>query len=267
MPTTHPEAQSDLPVDDTNEIEQEKTEPNVGVMISILEKQLSDTRKQIAEIIGGLKIVKKQAGILTKTVEKRRGKKHKKDTQVEGQGVQKASGFAAPSVLSAELKKFMGIGPLEHRSRTEVTKWLCHYVSENQLQGEGDKRYIAFERNDAGKSLKKLLQVEDRESITYFDLQHYLKYHISSKANPISFEDSVFDDGTISADEMNQLIAEHGSSTKTDVKTEDDKKKKKKRVVDDNVSLDTTSDIQIEDTKRKSATRPSGSAPRPTVAT
>lgn len=190
-------------MDDNEQPDQEKTEPNLSAMIVILEKQMAEVRRAVTDILSGMKVVKKQAAIISKQAER---KKSKKNRSVQESDSTKASGFAAPSVLSADLKKFMGIGPLDKRSRTEVTKWLCQFVEENNLQGEGDKRYISFDRNEAGKRLKDLLRVSSKESITYFDLQHYLKFHISSKANPITFEDSVFDDGSFAPNELSEMI-------------------------------------------------------------
>ena len=190
-------------LDDNEHLDQEKTEPNLSAMIVILERQMAEVRRSVTDILTGMKVVKKQAAIISKQAER---KKSKKNRTVQETDSSKASGFAAPSVLSADLKKFMGIGPLDKRSRTEVTKWLCQFVEENNLQGEGDKRYISFDRNEAGQRLKELLKVNSKQSITYFDLQHYLKFHISSKANPIKFEDSVFDDGSFAPNELSELI-------------------------------------------------------------
>ena len=81
----------------------------------------------------------------------------------------------------------MGLQAGDMRSRTEVTKWLCNFIQEHKLQGTEDRRFILFETEE-GRRLQKLLNC-DKDRITYFDLQHYLKFHISSRNNPMSTTD------------------------------------------------------------------------------
>lgn len=174
-------AKVDAPADDVQETEDKD---NIDSIIKSLEAQVIDVKKTATNLLIGLKLVKKQSAALSKQAQ-RANRPRKKRTEVSEN--RKASGFAAASILSSTLKNFMGIGQDELRSRTEVTKFLCKYISDNGLQGKEDKRYILFD-GEAGRKLKEVLNCEN-SSITYFDLQHYLKFHMKSKNNTI--DDSV----------------------------------------------------------------------------
>jgi chromatin remodeling complex protein RSC6 len=167
---------------DVNEIasienDSESTEviqPTLDVTIKLIETQTIELKKLIVTMQNHLRLAKKQAFVATKMAAKMQNKaKRRKNTD----GPPKISG-------SPELKEFMQLSCDAMKSRTEVTKWLCMYIQEHQLQGEKDRRFICFNNSDAGAKLKSLLKC-DKEFITYFDLQHYLKSHISSKANPL----------------------------------------------------------------------------------
>jgi chromatin remodeling complex protein RSC6 len=168
------------------------TEVNIECMLKNLDAQVVECKKTLNGLQNGLRVVRKQAFVLQKLASKGQKTKRKKPAD----GTVRASGFAAASLLSPELKVFMGLTEDTMKSRTEVTKWLCLYIQQNELQGKQDKRYITFE-SEAGKKLKELLKC-DKEHITYFDLQHYLKYHISSKSNPMT--------GTITVTETSATI-------------------------------------------------------------
>lgn len=154
---------------------------NLESMIKVLDGQLTDAKKLLTAIQGGMRVVRKQSYVLQKLAAK--GSKTRRK-RASSDANTKSSGFAAASVLSRELKQFMKLPMDEMRSRTEVTKWLCQYVTEHKLQGSEDKRYICFD-GEAGQALKKLLR-SDKDTITYFELQAHLKLHISSKNNPIN---------------------------------------------------------------------------------
>jgi chromatin remodeling complex protein RSC6 len=72
------------------------------------------------------------------------------------------------------MAKFTGWDQSELRSRVEVTKFICNYVKENNLQNPTDKRQIVSD-----KKLSKLLDYNSKEEkpLTYFYLQTKLKSH------------------------------------------------------------------------------------------
>jgi chromatin remodeling complex protein RSC6 len=85
------------------------------------------------------------------------------------------SGFLKPVKISTEMAKFTGWDKDELRSRVQVTKFLCDYIRNNNLQNPKDKRQIL-----ADGKLQKLLKYDPKketEPLTYFKLQSSLKGH------------------------------------------------------------------------------------------
>lgn len=82
------------------------------------------------------------------------------------------SGFAKPALISPELCSFLGQPAGTEMARTEVTKHLTSYIKEHNLQDQANKRKII---PDA--ALKKLLNVNASDELTYFNLQKYMKVH------------------------------------------------------------------------------------------
>lgn len=99
--------------------------------------------------------------------------KQKKTTSKKGNN--NNSGFLKPVKISAEMAKFTGWNKDELKSRVAVTKYLCDYIKEHNLQNPSDKRQII-----ADAKLAKLLKYDSKketEPLTYFRLQSQLKPH------------------------------------------------------------------------------------------
>jgi upstream activation factor subunit UAF30 len=85
------------------------------------------------------------------------------------------SGFLKPVKISTEMAKFTGWDVNELKSRVDVTKYLCNYIKENELQNPKDRRQII-----ADAKLAKLIKFDPKkesEPLTYYRLQTYLKNH------------------------------------------------------------------------------------------
>ena len=85
------------------------------------------------------------------------------------------SGFLKPVKISNDMAKFTGWDPLELKSRVDVTKFICAYVKEHNLQNPEDRRQIL-----ADAKLTKLLKYDlkkENEPLTYFRVQSCLKNH------------------------------------------------------------------------------------------
>lgn len=85
------------------------------------------------------------------------------------------SGFLKPVKISNEMAKFTGWNVNELRSRVDVTKFLCNYIKENNLQNPSDKRQII-----ADSKLCKLLDYDPKkikDPLTYYRIQSYIKPH------------------------------------------------------------------------------------------
>lgn len=90
------------------------------------------------------------------------------------------SGFLKPVQISKDLAKFTGWDHSQLRSRVDVTKFICEYIKNRDLQDPADKRRIRVETDP---SLKKLLKYEagkDTKPLTYYSLQSYLKSHFTT---------------------------------------------------------------------------------------
>ena len=90
-----------------------------------------------------------------------------------------SSGFMKPVQISAEMAKFTGWEPDVPRSRVDVTKYLCQYVRDNDLQNPSDRRII---RPDT--QLKDLLKLKEnyneKNPLTYYSLQKSIQHHFQN---------------------------------------------------------------------------------------
>ena len=90
------------------------------------------------------------------------------------------SGFLKPVQISSEMAKFTGLPADQLHSRVEVTKYLCQYIKEHNLQNPSDKRQIV-----ADPALSKILNYNsktDDKPLTYYRLQSLLKNHFPAAA-------------------------------------------------------------------------------------
>lgn len=86
------------------------------------------------------------------------------------------SGFAKEGPVSEAMSKFLGLSKGELISRTDVTKRIHTYCKEKNLQNPDDKRKITPDS-----SLKKLLNLQKGDELTFFNLQKYMKVHFPNK--------------------------------------------------------------------------------------
>lgn len=106
-------------------------------------------------------------GLKTKSI-RVMGKKPKKRSNVN-------SGFLKQVAISKEMAKFIGCSSTELKSRVDVTKHICAYIKDNNLQNPSDKREILPDTK-----LKKLLRVQKGDApLTYYRVQSKLKPHFS----------------------------------------------------------------------------------------
>jgi hypothetical protein len=85
------------------------------------------------------------------------------------------SGFLKPVEISEKMAKFTGWSSSEPRSRVDVTKHICKYIKDNNLQNPQDRREIIPD-----KTLCKLLDFDpkkDDKPLTYYRIQSYIKPH------------------------------------------------------------------------------------------
>ena len=88
----------------------------------------------------------------------------------------KPSGFAQASLVSKDLCDFLGKEHGATVARTEVTKFVCNYIRQNDLTNEENKRVIKPDIK-----LKSLLGVDDDTIVTYFNIQRFMNRHFIKK--------------------------------------------------------------------------------------
>ena len=85
------------------------------------------------------------------------------------------SGFLKQVPISKEMAKFTGWEPKELKSRVDVTKHLCNYIKEHNLQNPEDRRVILPDSK-----LRKLLHIKAGDPpLTYYRIQSCIKPHFS----------------------------------------------------------------------------------------
>ena len=87
------------------------------------------------------------------------------------------SGFMKPVKITSEMAKFCGFTADQLVSRVDVTKAICNYVKEKNLQNQTDRRQFTPDAK-----LSALLGVT--ETITYYTLQKYIQKHFVKEAKP-----------------------------------------------------------------------------------
>jgi chromatin remodeling complex protein RSC6 len=84
------------------------------------------------------------------------------------------SGFMKPVGVSEPMRAFLDLKPDELTRRLDITKRLCEYIKENDLQDPRDRRNILPD-----KVLSDLLNMGENEPhLTYYSIQQKLKDHI-----------------------------------------------------------------------------------------
>lgn len=85
------------------------------------------------------------------------------------------SGFMKPVKISKEMQKFTGIKDEQLVSRVDVTKAICSYVKEHNLQNTDDRRQFTPDEK-----LSKLLGTT--QPLTYYNLQKHIQQHFIKTA-------------------------------------------------------------------------------------
>lgn len=140
------------------------------------EQQFKAIEKSLFLFKSQINTLQNQLKTLDKNV-KREMKTLKKDAlKNKSKGNRKPSGFAKPSVISAELSEFMNKKLKEQVARTEVTQFIINYIKENNL---ADSKNIKPDDK-----LKKLLDINDDDEITYFNIQKFMNKHFIKQHTP-----------------------------------------------------------------------------------
>ena len=149
---------------------------HIGTLKMRLIEHRKETSAMCAEMLSLEKSFEKYASKIAKQQTKTATDKPKR----------KPSGFASPTTVSPDLCAFMGkpVGTLI--SRTETSKFLSTYITENHLYAENNKSVIIPDNN-----LLHLLGNPSTETeITYFTIQKYINRHFVKQTQTESYCDA-----------------------------------------------------------------------------
>ena len=140
--------------------------------LDIMKEKLSSQKKIMDDTLSEVKSIEK---IVVKMVEKQ------KKLTAKSMKPRKLCGFAVPGQISNELSNFMGIETNVKISRTEVTKFLIKYISEQNLQNPDNKKMILPDEK-----LWAILGDEAKDTnITHFTIQKYINKHFIKNVPPV----------------------------------------------------------------------------------
>lgn len=150
---------------------------NSALLASLTQDYLQDLQT-LTQLTSALRLKYKQLEKVRARVFKASCKKHRKrpkDPSVEGV-TRSPSGFVKPTPISNELALFLGKPAGSEMARTDVTKEINGYIRLHKLQDAENGRIIR-----ADSKLAALLQIGEKEELTYFNLQRYMRHHFAKK--------------------------------------------------------------------------------------
>ena len=151
-------------------VEQHSTNPNHDIVINEFGVFMANLQ-QVSNHLNTLRASFKQ---LEKKVNKELKQAQKLSKKKQAKANRKPSGFIKPTRISKELATFLGKDHGSEMARTEVTREINKYIREHKLQDKDNGRKI-----NPDKQLKKLLKIQSKDELTYFNLQKYMSPHFA----------------------------------------------------------------------------------------
>lgn len=154
----------------------ESVETEFASLSSLIEAEIENLKNTKSSGVKFLRTVNKRLKILrahTARISKKRKPANRTNTG--------NSGFLKPVDISDQLSEFTGWSKEEPRSRVEVTKYICNYIKEKDLQNPNDKREILVDKDNKLKKLLGYPRKGETKPLTYYTLQTYLKNHFPAK--------------------------------------------------------------------------------------
>lgn len=166
------------PVPETQVKEEVVPTPATANSTDLVDQRMREFGEKLTKLLGLFSNIKKDFKTLEKsvsremrTVKKAAAKKRKNQQNRE------ASGFTKPTPISNELATFLNLDHGSWMARTDVSKEISEYIRKHNLQDKNDGRIII-----ADDKLRKLLNIDKKTKLTYFNLQTYIKHHFSKPA-------------------------------------------------------------------------------------
>lgn len=138
-------------------------------LIGIIEGEIKRIKESPVKMKGCRFLHSIKRRVITLRTQHRRVLKQKRKVQCTNRNY----GFQKPVQISKELAEFTSWPKEELRSRVDVTKYICNYITENKLQNPQDKRQIIPDNK-----LQKLLGFnpkKSKEPLKYCTIQSCLK--------------------------------------------------------------------------------------------
>jgi upstream activation factor subunit UAF30 len=154
-------------------VDREQIEAQFDAFMELLTNELEATRSDKTRTLG----IKTWRNLIKETKKLKNNSMRAMKKTTKRKNKNNLSGFMKPVNISKQMAKFTGWKPEELRSRVDVTKYICNYIKDNDLQNPSDRRQIL-----ADKKLAKLLNYDkDREEkpLTYYYLQKKIQPHFS----------------------------------------------------------------------------------------
>ena len=139
--------------------------------------QFNDILGTLSAFRSQITMLQNQVRGLEKTVSKKVKAMEREAKKNKSKGNRKPSGFAVPTKITNELCDFMKMPHGSAVARTEVTQFIIKYIKENELQWKENRKIIKPD-----KALTSLLDVKDKDQVTYFNLQKYMNRHFKKEA-------------------------------------------------------------------------------------
>jgi chromatin remodeling complex protein RSC6 len=142
---------------------------SIDASFSELNTRLQEFKQFYSSLVSDVKTLQKNVQRYLRDSSRKGRRRRTKDPNAPKR---EPSGFAKPAIISNELCSFLGKPQGTEMARTEVTKHLTQYIKSNSLQDESNRRKIIPDSK-----LRKLLHVTNKDEVTYFNLQKYMKIH------------------------------------------------------------------------------------------
>lgn len=176
-----------VPVEDPVEVSVETPVESVDDSVVFMDysQSLLDMKQKVKDTMVMCKDVLQMISDFEKTLNKDvkvARKLHSKKVAKSKSASNSNSGFTKLGHVSTEMCKFLGV-PEDHQlARVDVTREITDYCKKHNLQKEEDKRVLLPD-----KKLSSLLKLDKDVTLTFFNLQKYLKNHFKSEPGQSAF--------------------------------------------------------------------------------
>jgi len=161
-------------------VDRESVYTDFDALVQSVEAEIENLRSASNGKVSGVKFLRSLNKSL-KQLKKDTTRAMKQKRRNPNRAKNTSSGFMKPVGISGEMCKFTGWDASELKSRVDVTKYICGYIRDNDLQNPDDRRQIVPD-----KKLTALLNLDKKslkeEPLTYYSLQKKIQPHFVKSA-------------------------------------------------------------------------------------